>query len=1118
MTGNTNNYGSKRYSRNRFRFLTTKRNAGRYGNRIINVGDAPPPLLEEEVDDSVQTVFVDNSIKSSKYTILTFLPCNLFFQFRRFANFYFLIVALIQLIIDSPVSPLTSISPLVFVVLVTMMKQGYEDYKRHKNDSIINNRPVTRLKHGIVQRIPSSKIEVGDVLQIHEGDDFPADLILLSSSDPRGRAYIMTANLDGETNLKTVLSPKPTQNLKKAEDLSDFSCRIECENPNSDLQKFVGRILVPGNTKEPLSQENLLLRGTSLKHTAYVFGCVVYTGQDTKMSKNSKMTPIKFSTVELSLNRYLLFFVVLLLAEVFLASILRFTQGLDLELVGPVPWYLGPSVVVNIYQVIQDSLSFLVLFNYVVPISLYVTLEFQKFVGSFFLLWDEKLIDPDTGNPPICNSSDLNEELGQVEYLFSDKTGTLTENVMLFKECSIDGLRFADSATSLLSLNETKSSEKSINHFLQSLALCHTVEVSINDSDLHYEASSPDEKALVDICRKYGTTFMGTFDTGDEQSEEEILQLVIKDRPKEQLFKRMRILEFDSDRKCMSVIVQDEEGNIRLICKGAESSVLPNCISGEIEITKEHVDIYGTVGLRTLVVCEKQLTESELDQYLVKLKEASISLVNRSEKLKDVYREIEKDLHVLGAVAIEDKLQDGVKETLIRLGQAGIKIWILTGDKRETALNISQSCGHYDPSTMHLLDLCKEGSQVSDAITDYLYKTRVGDDRNCLVIDGKAVRSLFAFKDTIEPFLNLALRCRSVICCRMSPLQKAEIVKLIKNSPESPITASIGDGGNDVSMIQEAHVGFGIMGKEGRAAVRSSDFAFGKFRHLQRVLLVHGHWYYVRVAILVHYFFYKNVVGFTPQLIYAFFNNFSAQTLYNGVNLTLYNIVFTSLPIFVYGLIEQNISADDLLQRPDLYKKIANNALLDFKNFIIWFSAGVWHAIVIFFGFYLLCEDVDLSRVSFGLGIYQTSLIVVSVRLLVQSRYWNMYLIGSVFVSLAGFVIFTFIFHSLRIPSSFYGIVTDYWLPVDRLTYWEIYILMSRYQIWFGWLLLVVVCISLDLFVLTSKKSAKDFETVFKMLKSKFGKKSFDLNSQRWEDTTAFTNMAFVISREDIKH
>ncbi|CAB4067331.1 E7.6.2.1 [Lepeophtheirus salmonis] len=1007
MTGNTNNYGSKRYSRNRFRFLTTKRNAGRYGNRIINVGDAPPPLLEEEVDDSVQTVFVDNSIKSSKYTILTFLPCNLFFQFRRFANFYFLIVALIQLIIDSP--------------------QGYEDYKRHKNDSIINNRPVTRLKHGIVQRIPSSKIEVGDVLQIHEGDDFPADLILLSSSDPRGRAYIMTANLDGETNLKTVLSPKPTQNLKKAEDLSDFSCRIECENPNSDLQKFVGRILVPGNTKEPLSQENLLLRGTSLKHTAYVFGCVVYTGQDTKMSKNSKMTPIKFSTVELSLNRYLLFFVVLLLAEVFLASILRFTQGLDLELVGPVPWYLGPSVVVNIYQVIQDSLSFLVLFNYVVPISLYVTLEFQKFVGSFFLLWDEKLIDPDTGNPPICNSSDLNEELGQVEYLFSDKTGTLTENVMLFKE------------------------------------------LSINDSDLHYEASSPDEKALVDICRKYGTAFMGTFDTGDEQSEEEILQLVIKDRPKEQLFKRMRILEFDSDRKCMSVIVQDEEGNIRLICKGAESSVLPNCISGEIEITKEHVDIYGTVGLRTLVVCEKQLTESELDQYLVKLKEASISLVNRSEKLKDVYREIEKDLHVLGAVAIEDKLQDGTK--------------------RETALNISQSCGHYDPSTMHLLDLCKEGSQVSDAITDYLYKTRVGDDRNCLVIDGKAVRSLFAFKDTIEPFLNLALRCRSVICCRMSPLQKAEIVKLIKNSPESPITASIGDGGNDVSMIQEAHVGFGIMGKEGRAAVRSSDFAFGKFRHLQRVLLVHGHWYYVRVAILVHYFFYKNVVGFTPQLIYAFFNNFSAQTLYNGVNLTLYNIVFTSLPIFVYGLIEQNISADDLLQRPDLYKKIANNALLDFKNFIIWFSAGVWHAIVIFFGFYLLCEDVDLSRVSFGLGIYQTSLIVVSVRLLVQSRYWNMYLIGSVFVSLAGFVIFTFIFHSLRIPSSFYGIVTDYWLPVDRLTYWEIYILMSRYQIWFGWLLLVVVCISLDLFVLTSKKSAKDFETVFKMLKSKFGKK-----------------------------
>ncbi|QQP49415.1 Phospholipid-transporting ATPase, partial [Caligus rogercresseyi] len=414
----------------------------------------------------------------------------------------------------------------------------------------------------------------------------PADLVLLTSSDPRGKGNIMTANLDGETNLKTVVSPKATQGLRTSEALGNFSCRIECENPNSDLQKFVGRLVIANEPTEPLCLENLLMRGTSLIHTNFVFGCVVYTGQDTKMSKNSKMTAIKFSTVDAPCIH------------------LRFTEGVDIG--SSVPWYLGHPIIVNVYQVLQDSLSFLVLFNYVVPISLYVTLEFQKFLGSKFFVWDEALIDPDTGNQPICNTSDLNEELGQ---------------------------RFKDTKTGLSSINASPETDEHNNDFLKCLALCHTVEVSKNEVDVKYEASSPDEKALVDACRKYGTTFMGLHDsaTSDDESEVDILQLNVESLPKDVLYKRIRVLEFDSDRKCMSVIVQDEEGDIRLICKGAESSVLPNCVSGKIHETKEHVDIYGTIGLRTLVVCEKKLTEDELEEYLIQLKEASISLVNRSE-------------------------------------------------------------------------------------------------------------------------------------------------------------------------------------------------------------------------------------------------------------------------------------------------------------------------------------------------------------------------------------------------------------------------------------------------------------------------------------------------------
>ncbi len=264
------------------------------------------------------------------------------------------------------------------------------------------------------------QIQVGDIIRVDDGDFLPCDVVLLSSSAPNGKANLLTANLDGETNLKVHSAPALTRGCQTQEALSRLRGVVECENPNADLTRFVGRAKVFRSRDEArmrtagLSLENVALRGTQLRNTDFAYGCAVYTGADTKMSRNSKMTANKFSTVERSMNRYLIFFMALLFAEVLVATVLKYQAGYDRpDCGGDGKWYLGGEEVCE-REMGQDVLAFVVLFNYIIPISLYVTLELQKFFGSFFMTWDLELYDEETDQPARCNSSDLNEELGQV--------------------------------------------------------------------------------------------------------------------------------------------------------------------------------------------------------------------------------------------------------------------------------------------------------------------------------------------------------------------------------------------------------------------------------------------------------------------------------------------------------------------------------------------------------------------------------------------------------------------------------------------------------------------------------------------------------------------------------
>ncbi|XP_056006402.1 phospholipid-transporting ATPase IF-like isoform X4 [Ostrea edulis] len=1067
-------------------------------DRSIYVDNKAPVSESPEVAIHQHQHYPNNRVVSSKYTVWNFIPKNLFEQFRRIANFYFLCVGIIQLIIDSPVSPATSIVPLVFVVTVTAIKQGYEDWLRHKADNEVNNRKAFIVHNGELTQIKAQNIKVGDIVKVEANQGFPCDLVMISSHDPEGKCYVTTANLDGETNLKTHFCVPETRKFQKEGEFTNLCANIECQQPIADLYKFIGRIKVYNDSHhvlKSLGPENILLRGARLKNTPFVYGCAIYTGPDTKMALNSKAKSTKFSRVERGMNTYLIIFLVILLLEALVSTILSYWY-MGQDRIGN-PWYIPDAKQdVNAKNVISDFLSFMILYNYIIPISLYVTVEVQKFVGSMFLQWDLEMYDEDSDTTAQANTSDLNEELGQVEYLFTDKTGTLTENDMQFRQCSINAIKYEEigghihemapqggQSTPVIRLTaEEKKSflcKAEIEEFLELLALCHTVRVDHREAtetgastlysntgmDYEYQSSSPDEKAFVEACCRYGVVFHGIRDD----------HLEVTFHGEMRRYRLLHVLEFDATRKRMSVIIQKENDEIVLLCKGAETAVLKMGISGETDRTNDHIHDYAVLGLRTLALGKRVLTLKEYERMNGMLTEARNSLDGREEKLQEAFQAIEKDLHILGATAVEDRLQDGVPETITTLRRAGIKVWVLTGDKEETAVNISYSAGHIIDGMEELRvtkATCTDHTRCGEEIAKHIHRIQdrsPSSQQFVLIVDGFSLT--FALGEHTEVFRELCQMCAAVLCCRMSPLQKAEVVKLMKTASHAPVTAAIGDGANDVSMIQEAHVGLGVMGKEGRQAVRNSDYAFAKFRFLQRLLLVHGHYFYYRLTTLVQYFFYKNVAFITMQLFFAFQSAFSQQSLVSSFHLMFYNITMTSLPIFIYSLFEQHISQRDLIEKPHLYKNITRNSKLDKRNFLRWNVLGLWHVFVFFFGvLFLFGDDVPLwpdgkmmGLLSFGTIAYTVCVIAVNLKLCLETYYWPLPMFMAYVVTGVGNLCMTLLYTMIIWPAFIQSLQDNYKVYTTSL---------SSGTVWLGIVLLPLIALFPDVIIRVARDTS----------------------------------------------
>ncbi|KAI9217580.1 hypothetical protein BC828DRAFT_252781 [Blastocladiella britannica] len=860
-----------------------------------------------------------------------------------------------------------------------------------------------------------ASVQVGDVVLVRKGEPFPADLLLIASSSSSSSmtstdvtppiCHVDTKSLDGETNLKVRVGFAELADLvSDAEVVASVTSKpgngafaVTGEPPSEALYGYRGTLHFPPPPSSPDSSpatasttkdvtvglENLLLRGCVLRNTEWVVGLVLYTGHESKIQLNAGKTPTKRSRLDGEMGPKIAFNMIVLFITCALGSALYATIGHCSNIYG----YLDPALwsateVVDAGTVTAIFFSLLANLTTMVPIGVYVTVEFIKSFAVYYIASDPDMVWQ--GESCVPRSWNVVDDLGQVEYCFTDKTGTLTQNIMRFRQCCIGPHVYSGSshlgsetaaavaATAVIDPNASVpaftddtlaqhiaaplSAEhgRSLHHFWTLLAVCHTVVVeprkrgaTLGGTDdrsngqhhhlpqsLKYRAESPDEAALVAAARDVGYVFQEraggssggsgvvrirtpagadtTLDNGDGLQNVQVLHTI----------------PFDSTRKRMSVVVRiPTTGAVVVYTKGADLVVLDRCVASPYRAAVDTaLDRFACDGLRTLALAYRELTVDEVNAMHASLAAATADISARDQTLADLADVLETNLTLLGATAIEDRLQDGVPTTIEALHQAGIHVWMLTGDKAETAISIGKACNlirpHMDvlsirhaPSSTPLQVPVPAIDQLTHVVT--VLGTMPEDRQACVVVDGESLADIM-LPEHRPMLLRLCRLADHVICCRASPLQKAQVVAVVRHEIGA-MTLAIGDGANDVSMIQAAHVGVGISGEEGRQATNAADFAFGQFRFLARLLFVHGRWSALRVGNGLLYYLYRHAAMIYIDTFFNITNGFSASTYYDIPFMNVFVAIFTQIPISSLGTFDRDLTARTVIKYPHLY-------------------------------------------------------------------------------------------------------------------------------------------------------------------------------------------------------
>ncbi|KAK5096664.1 putative aminophospholipid-translocase [Lithohypha guttulata] len=947
---------------------------------------------EIEVARLQQKRYPPNIVSNAKYSLWSFLPLTLYNEFRFFLNIYFLLVALSQIIPYLRIGYMsTYIAPLVFVLTISIGKEAFDDIARRRRDAEANSelytvlaldqdvsgRPIATPALEIQKK--SRDLKVGDVLKLDKNRRVPADVIILKSTPAEAvvdivpdqspaedssaaETFIRTDQLDGETDWKLRLPCPLTQGLNVA-DLRRL--RIAAGAPSQKVNDFVGTAALtpapsaydphvakdrededantaesdPSTTSVPLSIDNTAWANTVLASNTTTLAAIIYTGKQTRSAMSTSQSRSKIGLLEMEINTLTKILCIMTLS---LSIILVALEGFE-------PSNKKPCLRVN--------------------------LDMGKTVYAHFIERDRGI--PDT----VVRTSTIPEDLGRIEYLLSDKTGTLTQNEMQLKKIHVGTVSYAGEAMEEVSTyidqafaqdveqkqlartnGTTPRSRREVGtrvrDLVVALALCHNVTPSteeVNGEQItSYQASSPDEIAIVEFTESVGLRL--------HQRTREMITLQSTTTNKIVLTAQiLDIFPFTSDSKRMGVIVRVSSDlpdlnitdDLVFYQKGADT-VMSTIVAANDWLNEETANM-AREGLRTLVVGRKKLTRQQYDAFASAYRTASLSLQNRDTNIASIVAQhLEHSLELLGVTGVEDRLQKDVKPSLELLRNAGVKVWMLTGDKVETARCVAVSA-RLVARGQSITTIAKIPNKqaAQDALDALQNRSDV-----CMLIDGESLAIMLTHHRT--QFISIAVTLPCVVACRCSPTQKAEVASLIRIHTKKRVCC-IGDGGNDVSMIQAADVGIGIVGKEGRQASLAADFSITQFSHVTKLLVWHGRNSYKRSAKLAQFIIHRGLIISVCQTMYNIAGKFDPKGLFKDWLLVGYATVYTMAPVFSLVL-DRDVDEKLANLYPELYKELKTGQSLSYKTFFTWVAVSIYQGIVIQGLSQLLVGAVDGPR------------------------------------------------------------------------------------------------------------------------------------------------------------